>query len=47
MTYAKQNIIKYQNRQRKETAKIVAYHFCEVLTAIAIFAFGYLWFRYV
>ena len=47
MSYAKQNIIKYQNRQRKEAAKIIAYHFAEVLTALAIFAFGYLWFRYV
>ena len=47
MSYAKQNIIKYQNRQKKETAKIVAYHFAEVLTAIAIFAFGYLWFSII
>ena len=40
MSYAKQNIIKYQNRQRKETAKNIAYHCAEFLTVVGIFALG-------
>jgi GH25 family lysozyme M1 (1,4-beta-N-acetylmuramidase) len=33
-------IKKYQNRQRKETAKIVAYHFAEFLTLCGIIILG-------
>jgi GH25 family lysozyme M1 (1,4-beta-N-acetylmuramidase) len=43
-SYAKENIKKYQTRQRNEAIKTIAYHFAETLTAVAIFAFGFLYF---
>ena len=47
MSYAKQNIIKYQRRQQIETLKVVGYMVAEALTAISIFVFAYLYFKYV
>jgi hypothetical protein len=47
MSYAISNIKKYQVRIYKELLLTIGYRFLEVLTAIAIFAFAYLYFKYV
>jgi len=39
-----ENLNKYNQRQRREKIKVVAYMVAEAITAISIFAFGYLWF---
>lgn len=40
MSYAKQNIIEYQNRQRNELLKVAGYHFLEVVAVVGIFTLG-------
>ena len=40
-------IKKYQRRQQIETLKVVGYMVAEALTALSIFVFAYLYFKYV
>jgi len=42
MSYALQNIKKYQGRQKKELEIKILYHTAEAITALLIFAFGLL-----
>jgi hypothetical protein len=44
MSYALENIKRYQNRQRSEKIKTIGYHILEAITVLSIFALGYLWF---
>jgi hypothetical protein len=46
-SYAKENIKRYKSRVRREKVAVVLYHIGEALTALAIFAFGYLWFSII
>ena len=44
MSYALENIKRYKSRVRREKVAVILYHTLEALTALAIFAFGYLWY---
>jgi hypothetical protein len=44
MSYAKQNIKKYQREEAVELLKVIAYRTAEVITAVGIFLLGYMWF---
>jgi hypothetical protein len=43
-SFALENIKRYKSRIRREKVGAVLYHIGEALTALAIFAFAYLWF---
>ncbi len=47
LSFAKENIKKYQVRQRSELLKVIFYYIAEALTAVVIFVFAYLWFSIV
>ena len=47
ISLALQNIKRYKSRKKTEHIKQVGYMFLEAITALAIFAFGYLWFLLV
>ena len=46
-SYALENIKRYKSRQLRQKVGAILYHIGEALTALAIFAFGYLWFSII
>lgn len=44
LSFALENIKRYKSRIRREKVAVILYHTAEALTALAIFALGYLWF---
>ena len=44
LSLAKENIKKYQRSQRNELLLTLGYRFAEAIIAVALFAFGYLYF---
>ena len=47
LNFTKQLLLKEKRRQQIETLKVVGYMVAETLTAISIFVFAYLYFKYV